>query len=169
MYRERHAPECDTNTQALMSRTVDDQLGSVFGSLEIPDDWRERMARLAAKHDGGVDIGRLQAKRKRVVRAFLDENISEEEYRRRLAGIDGQIQVAQPASLPTVEEAVALFNDMPALWPRPRTRSGSACWRRSSTGSTWTSRPGTSRPSRLPPRSGCCWRGRCGAQETPPA
>jgi hypothetical protein len=64
----------------------------------------------------GVDIRKHQARRSRVVRAFLDENIGEDEYRRRLAEIDGQIQIAQPASLLTLEEAASLFNSLPDLW-----------------------------------------------------
>ena len=116
MYRERHAHECGTNTRSLMSDGVDDQLGVVFGALDVPMDWRERMAKLATKLEGSVDVSKLQGKRRRVVRAFLDDNISEEGYDRRLAVIDAQIQIAQPASMPTVEVAVALFNDLPALW-----------------------------------------------------
>lgn len=116
MYRERHAHQCETNNRSLMAHVVDEQIGLVVGSLEIPNQWRDRMAELAAKQSGAVDIGRLQAKRKRVVRTFLDENITEEECRRRLAEIDGQNQVAHPALQPLVEEAAALFNNLPALW-----------------------------------------------------
>ena len=99
-----------------MSQLIDDQVGLVFGALEVPDDWRERMSALAVSQDGGVDVSKLHAKRKRVVRAFLDENIQEDEYQRRLAVIDGQVRAAQPTSLPNVQEAAGLFNDLPALW-----------------------------------------------------
>jgi hypothetical protein len=62
------------------------------------------------------DRRKLLAKRKRVVTAFMDENIDEAEYRRRLSAIDGQLQAAQPADLPAIEEAKALLADLPALW-----------------------------------------------------
>ncbi|MGB2695641.1 MAG: recombinase family protein, partial [Dehalococcoidia bacterium] len=116
MYRERHAHDCETNNRSLMAHVVDDQIGLIFGSLAIPDDWRERMAKLAAKPDDGIDTAKLQSKRTRVVRAFMDGNVEEAEYRRRLGDIDAQIEAAHPASLPSVEEAAALFGDLPALW-----------------------------------------------------
>jgi hypothetical protein len=64
-----------------------------------------------------VDIGRLQPERKRVVRTFLDESITEEEYRRRLVEIDSQIRTAQPVVQAGIEDAAALLSDLPALWP----------------------------------------------------
>jgi len=117
MYRERHARECSTSGRSIVASAIDEQIGFVFGSLQIQQDWREKIARLAAASDGKVvDAGKLLAKRKRVVRAYLDENIDENEYRRRLSELDAQLQAAQPADLPSVEEASALLADLPALW-----------------------------------------------------
>ena len=65
MYRERHAFDCETNNHACMAGPVDDQIGALFGSLAIPDDWPERIATLAAKRGcKRVDVAGLQERKR---------------------------------------------------------------------------------------------------------
>jgi DNA invertase Pin-like site-specific DNA recombinase len=128
MYRERHAFDCPTNNRACMAGPVDEQIGALFGSLIIPDDWPERIATLAAKRGcKRVDVASLQARRKRIYQIHEDGGYgSESEYRAKLADVDAQIRSAQPAPMVKVQECLALFKDLSALWaeatPEERSR-----------------------------------------------
>jgi site-specific DNA recombinase len=118
MYRERHSFDCETNNRACMAGPVDDQIGALFGSLAIPDDWPERIATLAAKRGcRRVDVASLQDRKRRVYQIHEDGGYgSDAEYKAKLAEIEAQIRSAQPASIVKVEECLALFKDLPALW-----------------------------------------------------
>lgn len=116
MYRERHSFDCDTNNRTLVVRSIDRQIGDIVRALMLPEDWRERMVRLAAARGQIVDLSGLLEQRRRLPRAYADGAFSEAEYTARLAQIDGRIHAAQPACLPTVGEAAALFSNLGALW-----------------------------------------------------
>jgi len=116
MYRERHCYECETNGHALMAYVIDDQVREIFEALVLPEDWRARMAQMAAARGEGEDVRALMEKRRRVARAYADGAFSEGEYVVRLNDIDARIRVAQPVSQPSVEEAAVLLADLPALW-----------------------------------------------------
>ena len=111
-----------------MASPVDDQIGALFGSLAIPDDWPERIATLAAKRGcKRVDIASLQKRKRRVYQIHEDGGYRDDaEYKAKVAEIDGQIRTAQPAPIVKVEECLALFKDLPALWneatPEERSR-----------------------------------------------
>jgi hypothetical protein len=128
MYRERHAFDCETNNHACMARPVDDQIGALFGSLVIPDDWPERIATLAAKRDcKRVDVAALQDRKRRIYQIHEDGGYRDDaEYKTKLAEIEAQIRTAQPAPMVRVEECLTLFKDLPALWqeatPEERSR-----------------------------------------------
>jgi len=74
------------------------------------------MARLAAARGEIVDLSGLLEQRRRLARAYADGAFSEAEYTARLAQIDGRILAAQPACLPSVGDAAALFSNLGALW-----------------------------------------------------
>ena len=116
MYRERHYYECETNGHALMAYVIDDQVREIFEALVLPEDWRARMAQMAAARGEGEDVRALMEKRRRVARAYADGAFSEGEYVVRLNDIDARIRVAQPVSQPSVEEAAVLLADLLALW-----------------------------------------------------
>jgi hypothetical protein len=119
MYRERHAGECAANNHACMAGVVDDQVGRLFASLAIPDDWRGRMAALAAAKHGckRIDVATLQERKRRIHQIYEDGGYRDHaEYKDKLGAVDEQIRSAQPASLIKVGECVALLNDLPALW-----------------------------------------------------
>ena len=128
MYRERHAFDCETNNHACMAGPVNDQIGSLFGSLAIPEDWPERIATLAAKRGcRRVDIASLQERKRRVYQIHEDGGYGNDaEYKAKLAEIEAQIRTAQPAPILKVAECLALFKDLPALWaeatPEERSR-----------------------------------------------
>ncbi len=118
MYRERHAGECAANNHACMASVVDDQMGRLFASLAIPDDWRGRMAALAAKHGWNrIDLATLQERKRRIHQVYENGGYRDHaEYKDKLAAVDGQIRSAQPASMIKVGECVALLNDLSVRW-----------------------------------------------------
>jgi len=128
MYRERHAFDCETNNRACMAGPVDDQIGVLFSSLAIPDDWPERIAALAAKRGcKRVDVASLQERKRRVCQIHEDGGYrNDAEYKAKLADIEAQIRTAQPAPIVKIEGCIALLKNLSALWneatPEERSR-----------------------------------------------
>jgi hypothetical protein len=96
MYRERHSVPCETNNRATVARPLDEQIGKIIGGVELDPEWRCRMAQLATAKRGGA--------------------FSEAEYEARAASIDSRIRQATTVVAPALEQAVALFEDVPGLW-----------------------------------------------------
>jgi hypothetical protein len=100
-----------------MSHFVDGQVGDIFGAFALPEDWKDRIARLASAPCSGTCLKALLERRKRLYRAYSQgEAYSEEAFNRKLADLDAQIRAAQPVSQPGLEDAVALLSDLPGLW-----------------------------------------------------
>ena len=116
MYRERHSLGCDTNERSVMAAGLDDQIGSILQALELPSDWRKRMAQLATIRSDGPDPKRLQAKRRRLSRAYAEDAYSDAEYEELLSEIDRQLSLTTPIEPPSLEEAGQLFENIPQLW-----------------------------------------------------
>ncbi len=115
MYRERHGHECDTNRRSLVADAVDRQIAAILTSLELPDDWRSRMAGYVIG-TGERSVESLQENRRRLVRAYGDGGYTLAEYEARLAAIDAEIRHAAGTTPVEVEEVAALFGDLPGLW-----------------------------------------------------
>ena len=125
LYRERHAHECPTNNTSIVAEVIDKQVATIIHSLELHHDWKQKMAELAVANYDGPSPAALQDKRRRLSRAYSDGAYSDEEYNRRLAEIDRQLQQAVTITNPAIEEAVELFSNIPMLWTRPhRMREG---------------------------------------------
>ena len=116
LYRERHAHECLTNNTSIVADPIDRQVATIVHSLEIQPDWKKKMADLAMSNYNGPSPTTLQEKRRRLSRAYSDGAYSDEEYNRRLAEIDCQLQQANTVTAPAMEEAVELFSNIPMLW-----------------------------------------------------
>jgi site-specific DNA recombinase len=114
-YRERHGHRCRTKGRSVAARYIDRQIADVFGSIELPLAWRERMAELAVG-DSGTDVNELHMHRRRVARAYGDGAYADAEYEARLAEIDARIRSAVDVPASTVEEAADLLADLPSVW-----------------------------------------------------
>lgn len=115
MYRERHGRECRTNRRSLMAHAVDEQIGAILRSLELPSDWRRQMASYTAEV-GERSVESLQESRRRLVRAYGDGGYTLAEYEARLAAVDAEIRHASGTTPIEVEEVAALFGDLPGMW-----------------------------------------------------
>ena len=115
MYRERHGRECPTNRRSLMAHAVDEQIGAIFRSLELPADWRNRIAGYTAD-TGERSVESLHESRQRLARAYADGGFSLVEYDARLAAIDAEIRHASGTTPIEAHEVAALLRELPAMW-----------------------------------------------------
>ena len=115
MYRERHGVECETNHRSFMADRVDEQIASIIGSLELPEDWRSRIANRAAR-EGGTSVADLRAKRRRLARAYADGGYTLADYEARMAALDSEIRLAEADVPLEATEVAGLLRDLPGLW-----------------------------------------------------
>ena len=117
MYRERHGRDCETNRRSFMAHTVDEQIGQIIRSLELPTDWRTRIAGYA-RETNGPSVKSLKERKRRLVRGYVDDGFSLAEYEMRLVAIESEIRsISTSTSAPVeVEEVAALLSDLPSMW-----------------------------------------------------
>lgn len=116
MYRERHGRPCHTNRRAFTAPPVDSQVGTVFGSIRLRQDWRERIAKTAVRHRDGPSTKQLLEKRRRLIRGYTDGGFTHSEYETRLAQLDRAIHLAKEQPSVEMEEVATLLRDLSALW-----------------------------------------------------
>ena len=116
LYRERHAHDCETNERSLLADGIDRQIATVIHSLGLAPDWKRRMAELAVQEHAGPSVQQLQDRLRRISRLYEDQRLDDEEYRRKTAEIDRELRQASVTTQPAIEEAAALFDDLPQLW-----------------------------------------------------
>ena len=115
MYRERHGWPCDTNGRAFVASSIDGQVGEIFQSLELREDWKEHIARLTVKSEGPT-LEELRDRRRRLVRGYADGGLNEDEYETRLKAIDDQLRLAQNTTQVELDDVGELLGDLPAMW-----------------------------------------------------
>jgi DNA invertase Pin-like site-specific DNA recombinase len=116
MYRERHGRECATNGRSVIAHRIDEQIEEIFRALELPRSWRQRMSKLSAQPNEGVDTQALKESRRRLGRVYADGALSDGEYEARLAAIDSKLKAAEIVAQPSIEDAAELFGNLPQLW-----------------------------------------------------
>ena len=82
-----------------------------------PHQWASRRLPYRERPAGpGIDFAYLKNKRQRIARAYGDGAYTDEDYQMRLNEIDAKITSAIPISLPSIEAAAELLDDLPGLW-----------------------------------------------------
>jgi hypothetical protein len=114
MYRERHAHECETNNRSAMAEPFEEQVEEIISSLELPEDWRDRIATTAVTVDRSCSLPALKDQLKRLARAYGHGAYTEAEYERRKA----EARHRRRHGLPYLglDEAAALLTDLAGLW-----------------------------------------------------
>jgi hypothetical protein len=77
---------------SIIVEIFDKQVTTLVHSLDFKPNWKQQMAQVAAANYDGPSIESLQDKRRRTARAYGDGAYSKQEYERRLAEIDQQIE-----------------------------------------------------------------------------
>ena len=116
MYRERHSLECETNGRSVMAYKFDGQIAAILQSVELNPDWQRRIVQLTVQGKEGPDPKEILEKRRRVSRAYAEGAFTDGEFEQKLAEIDALIARTPVTDFPTLEEAAALFQNIPALW-----------------------------------------------------
>ena len=115
LYRERHASECETSRRSCVASNIDAQIGDLFGSLVLPQDWKQKIARQSVKTEG-PSVSELQARRLRLGQSYRDMTITDEEYVREREELDAQLRMAQLSTTIELDEVAELLDNLPALW-----------------------------------------------------
>ncbi len=74
------------------------------------------MARLSVKDAEGPDPRELKERKRRLARAYAEGGFTHAEYQAKRAEIDASLQFSDSVSLPTLEEAARLFENLPQIW-----------------------------------------------------
>jgi DNA invertase Pin-like site-specific DNA recombinase len=115
MYRERHGWPCPTNRRSFMAASVDEQVGEIFRSIELEDDWADRIATATVRAEG-PSVEDLRDRRKRMIRGYVDGGLSHEEYEVRLTRIDTEFRLIAPATPVEIDDAASILKDLPEMW-----------------------------------------------------
>ena len=115
IYRERHSTECETNRKSRVARHIDSQIAEIFGSLVLPQDWKQNIARQSVKTEG-PSVSDLQRRRLKLGRSYRDETITEEEYSRELEELDAQLRMEQVSTPIELDHVAELLENLRALW-----------------------------------------------------
>ena len=119
MYREHHGHDCKSNGRSIAAHFLDDEIGAVFGALQVDEVLlAEAAAAVRSATLDVVEVESLQRSRRRLARAYADGGIEDLEYEARLGAIDEKLRAATlaPTTAPDLEAAAALLRDLPTLW-----------------------------------------------------
>jgi hypothetical protein len=101
--------------KSVITHRIDPQIGAIVAGIQLPAEWRTSIMQMATT-GSNLDLSALKQQRQRLARAYGDGAYNDEDYQRRLDEIDAKIRSATPASLPSIEEAAQLIDDLPLLW-----------------------------------------------------
>ena len=112
---EPGAVGCKTAGRTRVASHIDAQMGDIFGSLVLPQDWKQRIARQSVRTEG-PSVSDLQGRRLRLGRSYRDETITEEEYQREREELDAQLRIAQLSNTIELDEVAELLENLAELW-----------------------------------------------------
>ena len=115
-YREQHGQPCANRARSVDARDIDDQVGLIFGAVELRPELLEAAVAAATSHDGGVERDALVERRRRLARAYADGAFSNDEYDERAADLDARIRAATAPAASAIEDAAGLLRSLPQLW-----------------------------------------------------
>jgi len=123
-YREHRASrshgECPSRGGSISCSIPDEQIGKMFSSIVLPDDWQRRvLARIVHQDETARIIGereRVKEKLRRLGQAFVDGLFDEFEYHRQKKSLEWELESLLVPEVDAAKEAGRLLADMPRLW-----------------------------------------------------
>jgi len=112
--------DCPATGRHVKQEVVDDQVARLVTRLELPGDWRDRLAELSASRAEREDVeGRrkyLQGRLRRLRELYVDGDFDKAEYDRRRADLQGQIDGLRSPDTPEIEQAGEVLESLGAEW-----------------------------------------------------
>ncbi|MBN4064110.1 recombinase family protein [Dehalococcoides mccartyi] len=123
-YREHRASrshgECPSKGGSISCGIPDEQIGKMFSSIVLPDDWERRvLAKIVHQDETARIIGereRVKEKLRRLGQAYVDGLIDEIEYRRQKKSLEWELESLLIPEVDSAKEAGRLLQDIPKLW-----------------------------------------------------
>ena len=123
-YREHRASrshgECPSQGGSISCNIPDEQIGKMFSSIVLPDDWQRRvLAKIVHQDETARIIGereRVKEKLRRLGQAFVDGLFDEIEYHRQKKSLEWELESLLIPEVDAAKEAGRLLTDMPRLW-----------------------------------------------------
>ena len=123
-YREHRASrshgECPSKGGSISCSIPDEQIGKMFSSIVLPDDWERRvLAKIVHQDETARIIGereRVKEKLRRLGKAFVDNLFDDVEYHRQKKSLEWELESLLIPEVDAAKEAGRLLADMPRLW-----------------------------------------------------
>ena len=112
---EPGAVGCKTAGRTRVASHIDAQMGDIFGSLVLPQDWKQKIARQSVQAEG-PSVSDLKARRLVLGDLRLDKTITEDRYKRKLEDLDAQLRIAQLSTTIELDEVAELLENLAELW-----------------------------------------------------
>ncbi len=123
-YREHRASrshgECPSRGGSISCSIPDEQIGRMFSSIVLPDDWQRRVLAKIVHQDETAriiaDRERVKEKLRRLGQAFVDGLYDEIEYHRQKKSMEWELESLLIPEIDVAKEAGRLLQDIPSLW-----------------------------------------------------
>ena len=123
-YREHRASRshgnCPSQGGSISCNIPDEQIGQMFSSIQLPDDWQRRVLAKIVHQDETARIiaerERVKEKLRRLGKAFVDGLFDEIEYHRQKKSLGWELESLLVPEVDAAKEAGRLLVDMPRLW-----------------------------------------------------
>ncbi|NQW20318.1 MAG: recombinase family protein [Chloroflexi bacterium] len=123
-YREHRASrshgECPAKGGSIPCSIPDEQIGKMFSSIVLPDDWERRvLAKIVHQDEAARIIGereRVKEKLRRLGKAFVDGLFDDVAYHRQKKSLEYDLESLLIPEVDAAKEAGRLLADIPMLW-----------------------------------------------------
>jgi site-specific DNA recombinase len=104
----------------LRADRIEGQIQELVTSIRLPEAWRERILAYLFYDEGTDEVEReklaLRARLRRAQELYCAGDLTREQFERVKAACQRDLQALAPAATPTGGEALALLDNLPALW-----------------------------------------------------
>ncbi len=123
-YREHNASRshgiCPSKSGSIPCRIADEQIGNIIEAIELGPRWLEEVLAIVALKDEVERVKKqrldIQAKLKRMAKAYIDNLFDENEYNRQKKLMELELESLRVPEASAAEEAGNLIKELPRLW-----------------------------------------------------